>query len=895
MFKGQCWISYSEPELGLAIIEKIDKRFIYLNYRASEKIRKYSKENAPIKRIIFNIGDRLELVNGQTCVVESVEQSKNLFVYVQNDFKVIETDILSFSGNVQGKLNILEGQLGTFAEFKTRIDILEFQHKQKQMSLRGLTGSRIELLSHQLYLTHEIAGRYSPKVLLSDEVGLGKTVESCLILSHLLNNNRVGRVLIVVPQNLIHQWLFELLMRFNLKFNYYDSKRWESLEEQCENPFEDDELIICSYSFLESNNDAQYNLLNTKWDMFICDEAHHLQWNLGDENRLYKIFKELSYDVENVLLLTATPAKYGQENLFGLLNLLDPERYSNYKNFKHEENKYKLVAEEVEVLLKGKSKKNADKIKEIIDRYGTGRVFFRNTRKTVSLFPKRIARLVSVSKKSTKNVKIIDLLSEYSNDKFLIICSNKNSVLSILKILKKQLDDEIVVFHENLSSIERDRNAVLFSEKNRARIMISSEIGSEGRNFQFVNHLLLADLPENPDQLEQRIGRLDRIGQKKNIFIHIPFCEGTGEEVLARWYHEGINAVEKSSFNGHKYKLKFKKRIRAITKEANMNGCIDDNKLKDLIKNSANYYAHVEKESEKGRNRLLEISSYNTKVAKQIFNNVCKLEQNEETASLFIEILSHYGVTVQEVANKTYKLNATGLGAVRSPKNFGGIIDKSDTRVQLCKEIDGLNEDDVITFSRENALIQENLTYAGGDHPIFNKIMDQFLLSEKGKRSIIAWKNRIKVKKTVAAMFVLICSAPEKLNINRYLPPTPILIFVDDNLTDLSKDFKIDQIQSIIHETFENGPGYGVDESQVYEMIKKCQKIAEKKAGFIRNKSLTSMKQIIQKEIERLIMLRKVNPNVRFDEVKQAEIEKKLLSHYISNSVLNLDSVTIIV
>ena len=78
-------------------------------------------------------------------------------------------------------------------------------------------------------------------------------------------------------------------------------------------------------------------------------------------------------------------------------------------------------------------------------------------------------------------------------------------------------------------------------------------------------------------------------------------------------------------------------------------------------------------------------------------------------------------------------------------------------------------------------------------------------------------------------------------------------------------------------------------------MIKKCQKIAEKKAGFIRNKSLTSMKQIIQKEIERLIMLRKVNPNVRFDEVKQAEIEKKLLSHYISNSVLNLDSVTIIV
>ena len=79
------------------------------------------------------------------------------------------------------------------------------------------------------------------------------------------------------------------------------------------------------------------------------------------------------------------------------------------------------------------------------------------------------------------------------------------------------------VFHEHMDLVERDRAAAYFADHEQgARILLCSEIGSEGRNFQFAHELVLFDLPFNCDLIEQRIGRLDRIGQKQDIRIHIP-------------------------------------------------------------------------------------------------------------------------------------------------------------------------------------------------------------------------------------------------------------------------------------------------------------------------------------------------------------------------------------
>ena len=104
--------------------------------------------------------------------------------------------------------------------------------------------------------------------------------------------------------------------------------------------------------------------------------------------------------------------------------------------------------------------------------------------------------------------------------------------MALLDLVRSKINVKTTLFHEGLSLIARDRNAAYFAEDDGARVLFCSEIGSEGRNFQFAHHLVLFDLPLNPDLLEQRIGRLDRIGQQADIKIYIPYIQDSGQEVL---------------------------------------------------------------------------------------------------------------------------------------------------------------------------------------------------------------------------------------------------------------------------------------------------------------------------------------------------------------------------
>src|SRR5574343_879864 len=121
--------------------------------------------------------------------------------------------------------------------------------------------------------------------------------------------------------------------------------------------------------------------------------------------------------------------------------------------------------------------------------------------------------------------------------------SCSETVIQLEQLLRMHLGHAAAVFHEGMSIVERDRAAAFFADdESRAQVLLCSEIGSEGRNFQFVRHLILFDLPRNPDLLQQRIGRLDRIGQKHVIQIHIPYLEGSEQQLLFRWYDEGLDA-----------------------------------------------------------------------------------------------------------------------------------------------------------------------------------------------------------------------------------------------------------------------------------------------------------------------------------------------------------------
>jgi ATP-dependent helicase HepA len=139
-----------------------------------------------------------------------------------------------------------------------------------------------------------------------------------------------------------------------------------------------------------------------------------------------------------------------------------------------------------------------------------------------------------------------ELLGDLGEEKVLVITKTRELAEEVLAELESAMGVKGAVFHEALTLLQRDRNAAFFAEEEGARVLVCSEIGSEGRNFQFARHLVLYDLPEDVDLLEQRIGRLDRIGQKGTIQVHVPYLPGSDEEIRLRWLHEGLDAFRAS-------------------------------------------------------------------------------------------------------------------------------------------------------------------------------------------------------------------------------------------------------------------------------------------------------------------------------------------------------------
>lgn len=191
------------------------------------------------------------------------------------------------------------------------------------MPYSGLRGQRTNLIPHQLNIAHDVGRRHAPRVLLADEVGLGKTIEAGMILHQQLLSGAAERVLIIVPETLQHQWLVEMLRRFNLRFALFDDERYTEAQHDAYNPFETEQLVICSLDFARRNKQRLEHLCDAEWDLLVVDEAHHLVWSTDAPSREYMAIEQLAERVPGVLLLTATPEQLGMESHFARLRLLD--------------------------------------------------------------------------------------------------------------------------------------------------------------------------------------------------------------------------------------------------------------------------------------------------------------------------------------------------------------------------------------------------------------------------------------------------------------------------------------------------------------------------------------------------------------------------------------------
>ncbi len=272
---GQRCISDAELQMGLGTILKIDHRTLTVVFAASDETRTYSRETAPLTRVAFAVGDTIRNQAGVSLRIATVSDADGLLVYQGRDksgtqHTIIETELDNFLQLNRPSQRLFNGQIDRHRWFELRYLTLQVLNQLGHSELYGLTGCRTSLIPHQLYIAHEVANRYAPRVLLADEVGLGKTIEAGLILHHQLLTERAQRVLIVVPESLVHQWLVEMLRRFNLHFRIFDEARLEDMnpaqdeddtldDNSDENPFLSEQLVLCSLEFLQGNQELSFS------------------------------------------------------------------------------------------------------------------------------------------------------------------------------------------------------------------------------------------------------------------------------------------------------------------------------------------------------------------------------------------------------------------------------------------------------------------------------------------------------------------------------------------------------------------------------------------------------------------------------------------------------------
>ena len=899
---GQRWVSDTEPELGLGIILKAGFGRVEVFFPAASEQRQYATESAPLRRVKFAAGDKIKSRQGAELLVDEVEEKGGLLVYRHSRGELSEaelSDAISFS---KPEDRLFGGHTDDLRTFELRTEALRRRCDLRRSPVRGFVGGRVDLLPHQMFIAGEVAGRLVPRVLLADEVGLGKTIEAGLILHRLHLTGRAERILVLVPEPLVNQWFVELLRRFNLLFSIFDEERCASIQlhEPDANPFLDSQLVLCSIAMLAADTQRARQITEAGWDLLVVDEAHHMEWSPEGASRQYALVDDLAKKTQGLLLLTATPQQLGPEGHFARLRLLDPDRYSDLAKFLEENSHYEEVARALDRLLAGKPLTAEDRalfgkqsprvlahcdelskgdtaarthlVSELLDAFGTGRVMFRNTRASLTGFPKRQAKLHPLTgdrnEISTKVKWLVELLKDLGTEKILLICRTRELVEEIAASIQRAVKVNCGIFHEGLTLLQRDRNAAFFASDEGARILLCSEIGSEGRNFQFAHHLVLFDLPQNPELLEQRIGRLDRIGQSATINIHVPFMPGTEGEVFARWYHEGMNAFEKNPHGANEIARELQDDLTALCDG------FTAKKLAAFLKRTRTLHAGVAGKLERGHDRLLELNSSKPGRAAALIEQIRIADSDAGFEEFCVRLLDHFGVQVDDLGTRAYLLKPGHL--------------LTDALPSL--PADGMS----VTFDRTRALSREDLGLMSGDHPLIGGALDLLLGSEQGNTAFGIWKNSGSESILLEVHAVVECVAPAALHADRFLPPTPLRIVIDHAMSDRSDDAAVRSAhleKGDIFRLLDKGP---MRKKLLPAMLAAGQKIATERMTAVVAEAVRAMEVQLQDEIERLETLRTINDHVRPEEIAAAQKQKADLHAALSAAHVRLDSLRLI-
>jgi SNF2 family DNA or RNA helicase len=477
-------------------------------------------------------------------------------------------------------------QLENFEHYQARLDLFNLSLMADYDQLTCLSSlTAIDKYWYQIETAKKVLRQLGGRALLADEVGLGKTIEAGLIIAEYLARGMVRSLLILTPASLVSQWQLELSEKFNISTVTTDARDLQQAPEEfwTENP-----RIVASINTAKSAKNYAF-VTNRAWDLVVVDEAHHLK-NRSTLN--WKLVNDLQKRF--ILMLTATPVQNSLVELFNLLTLLKPgllqtealfkKQYVDSKNGRMPKNPEQLRSLMREVMIRNTRalvdvklpRRFATTITVVPDKAeqqlyqdlsaylrlqtaGLDRLSRTNLLMRAGSSPGALAdslkqlserlpdeELLSLAKrasqiKQVEKAKILIEMLGKSRQKTLVFSAHKATSVYLAKALQAA-SIPFAEFQGGMSLKEKD--AAIESFRNEVGVLLASETGGEGRNIQFANAIINYDLPWNPMKIEQRIGRIHRIGQAQDVFI-FNFClKDSIEEYILQILHDKINMFE---------------------------------------------------------------------------------------------------------------------------------------------------------------------------------------------------------------------------------------------------------------------------------------------------------------------------------------------------------------
>jgi ATP-dependent helicase HepA len=548
----------SSPELGIGVVSARDGRTVIVEFpRTGARLRLAADTDAlvavdlnpgrPVRvvatreetSIAARLPDgRLQLTNGQTVSPQALWP-------------------LDLEGALLERLAL--GDLDEPKDFLARLDLLRLLTLREANGLGSFLGGRVRLFPHQLYVAERATSSDPVRWLLADEVGLGKTIEAALILNRLVHTGRVERCLVVAPEALTVQWLGELWRKYHQVFTLLDTPRLADVARDFGadfNPFDLHRRAVIALEMLIERPQLTDQAVLAGIDLLVVDEAQRLRRPPGHPGEpAWRAVAPIAAMGRHVLLLSATPLEDDAHGFFRLLQLLRPQEFPDEAGFEArlasgvplppctsatrrvdigglpprvsvpieiDDPARWTLREGIEHVVRSASAPDAVARRKKLERIR--RALASGAALTAVLAPAEDDLRQQATAIDASDPRVDWLLSQArrwrdAGEKTLVFVAHRETLEMLRTALSLRADLPSGVFHEELSTARRDTEVARFRESDGPSLLVSTECGGEGRNFEFCRRLVLFDLPWSPSVVEQRIGRLDRIGRRIPVEI----------------------------------------------------------------------------------------------------------------------------------------------------------------------------------------------------------------------------------------------------------------------------------------------------------------------------------------------------------------------------------------